>query len=184
MMALKKAKRINDQIAEILSIKKESFWSLETKCGLFFSSVKASHSNGKLGMKRNKSITVELSGGRWHTKQQRAARSNYQKLFLVRILMDPSSTDSPLSPLWFLFPFSILSCEKISKAIRKITRDGFCMNFRATFYLLYAKGRELKRRTTACLIFSPTQWRRASFIDPGQDTTHDTPNGSSSVRAQ
>jgi len=36
MMALKKAKRINDQIAEILSIKKESFWSLETKCGLFF----------------------------------------------------------------------------------------------------------------------------------------------------
>jgi hypothetical protein len=102
----------------------------------------------------------------------------------VRILMDPSSTDSPLSPLWFLFPFSILSCEKISKAIRKITRDGFCMNFRATFYLLYAKGRELKRRTTACLIFSPTQWRRASFIDPGQDTTHDTPNGSSSVRAQ
>jgi hypothetical protein len=53
MMALKKAKRINDQIAEILSIKKESFWSLETKCGLFFSSVKASHSNGKLGMKRN-----------------------------------------------------------------------------------------------------------------------------------
>jgi hypothetical protein len=43
MMALKKAKRINDRIAEILSIKKErkkknkkSFWSLETKCGLFF----------------------------------------------------------------------------------------------------------------------------------------------------
>ena len=59
-MALKKAKRINDRIAEILSIKKErkkknkkSFWSLETKCGLFFYSVKASHSNGKLGMKRN-----------------------------------------------------------------------------------------------------------------------------------
>jgi hypothetical protein len=83
----------------------------------------------------------------------------------VRILMDPSSTDSPLSPLWFLFPFSILSCEKISKAIRKITRDGFCMNFRATFYLLYANGRELKRRMTACLIFSPTQW---------QHTTHPT----------
>jgi hypothetical protein len=58
----------------------------------------------------------------WPSREQEStARSNYQELFLVRILMDPSSTDS----LPFYFPSSC-HAKKYQKPIRKITRWLLC----------------------------------------------------------
>jgi hypothetical protein len=175
----KRQKNINDRIAEI-------FVNKEEKNVILVLGKRDGHNPAtekEPGMKRNN----DTKASPWYRRTDTQAAENkrerpgistiYTKSFSLCVYFDGSIIGLILlSPLIrFLFPFSVLSREKISKAIRWLLDD-----FRA--------DRRRIEQTTACLIFeidpSYVDFFLGIIYGSWPDATHDTPNGSSSVGAQ